>query len=155
MQLLKPYVSLSETLLMLKKQVRDSIPFAETFLPGNVDTPKQIFNFLRGEVVYFNDPEHIELLHSMPSLFSSKNQHGIYGAGDCDCFTIACLASLISKGYLKNFVILTGRSAKNAVHIYCKTLDDNGKKVTLDLTNKIFNYERFYPYKQELKFSMP
>lgn len=111
-------------------------------------TPREIFDFLRGEVVYTSDPEGIELLQSMQTLFGTGNKHGIYGAGDCDCFTIAALASLIAKGYAPGLkIVLVGRSKVAPVHIYCSVFG-----VPFDLTNNKIGKERPYPYQQSLDF---
>jgi hypothetical protein len=153
MKLLKPYESLEDTLLKFKRQVKDSIAFADGFLPNRSMTPGQIFSFLKKRTIYFNDPPTEELLQMMPTMFSKKNAHNIYGAGDCDCFTIAALACLFARGYGENYVVIVGRNARNAVHIYCKT-NYLGEKKTLDLTNHSYNYERYYPYRQELPITL-
>jgi hypothetical protein len=153
METIYPYKSLSDTLLGMKTQVRDSLEFADEFLPKRKMTPAEIYSYLKRHVIYFNDPHDRELLQSMPTLFSQKNIHHIYGAGDCDCFTIAALACLFARGHDENFLVISGRNRINAVHVYCKTIF-KGKKKTLDLTNHRYDYERFYPYTQELKMSL-
>ncbi len=153
MKKIYPYVSLEDTLIAMKQQIKDSIPFAENFLPRRKMSPKEIFTTLKSNVIYFNDPHDRELLQSMPTLFSKKNYHNIYGAGDCDCFTIAALACLFSKGYKENFIVIVGRNNSNAVHVYAKTIYGGSKK-TLDLTNHSYNYERYYPFRQELKVGL-
>jgi hypothetical protein len=141
-----PYKDLDHTLLMLKEQVKASIPFARSFLPPGKMTPEQIYRFLSRNCTYVNDPDGIELLQSMRTLFSDRNRHGIYGAGDCDCFTIAALASLYVKGYGNGLgIYLTGRSKNAPSHIYAAIY-----KVPFDLTNEKFNEERYYPYKQHI-----
>jgi len=150
MKLLEPYESLDRTLIMMKRQVIDSLPFAIDFLPEGKMKPSSIFNFLKEETIYFSDPSGIELLQSMPTLFGNNNQHGIYGAGDCDCFTIAALASLIAKGYESGTgIFLVGRSKYCPVHIYASIYG-----VPFDLTNNKLGQERNYPYKQYLKFKI-
>lgn len=108
--------------------------------------PAEVFDFLKSEVVYKHDPPGVELLQSMPTLFSEDNVHGIYGAGDCDCFTTASLASLCVKGYNSGLgIYLVGRSKDAPVHIYAAI-----HSIPFDLTNNKLGQERHYPYKQFL-----
>jgi hypothetical protein len=95
------------------------------------------------------DPQGTELLQSMPSMFSSKNKHGIYGAGDCDCIVIAALACLEVKNFKKKGIVLAGRSRTTPVHIYNYV---NG--VPMDLTNEHFNKERKYAFRQWLPVNL-
>lgn len=139
------YPGLSETLRYLKAQAKLSIPFAADFLPAGHMTPEEVFNFLKGEVIYFNDPYRTELLQKMPTLFGENNQHNIYGAGDCDCFTIAALASLYAKGYRDLGIRLASYSINNPTHIYAVVNNQ-----AFDLTNKKFDTERPYRYFQTI-----
>jgi len=141
-----PYPSLEKTLQMLKAQTICSFPFARKFLPSDVITKMQIFNHLKKNIMYKSDPKDIELIQSMSTLFTENNQHGIYGAGDCDCFTVAALASLYVKGYRNLKIALAGYNKNIPSHIY--VIVDN---VAFDLTNKTFGKERNYPFKQYLK----
>jgi len=150
MKLTKPYDSLEDTLLMLKKQVRDSVPFAAKVLPAGRMTPEAIFRWLKSRVIYCNDPDGVELLQSMPTLLSYNNRHGVPGCGDCDCFTISALACLIAKGYGDSVgIYLVGRSKQAPVHIYAAIFHK-----PFDLTNNNLGQERGYPYKQYLDFRL-
>lgn len=132
----------------MREQARRSVPFARRFLPRGKMTPAELFDYLKSETVYINDPEGIELLQSMPTLFSEKNIHGIYGAGDCDCFTLASLACFKAKRFTNYRIVLVGRSKSAPVHIYSEL---NGKP--FDLTNNTYGAERNYPFKQVLPIS--
>ena len=148
MKLRRKYVDLNDTLRHLKIQVEDSIDFACDYLPSLEMTPREIFNHLKKDIVYVSDPPGVELIQSMPTMLSYLNPHNIYGAGDCDCFTVTASACLMACGYPVN-IALVGRSQDNAVHIYCMT----GKRapvVPFDLTNARYGEERPYPYKQTL-----
>lgn len=141
-----PYHSLERTLLALKAQAYESVDFCKHFLPNGKMNPREVFNFLKREVVYYNDPEGIELLQSTKTLFSEDNYHGIYGAGDCDCFTLTALAALHCKGYRDIGIYLVGRSKDAPVHIYAAV-----NKIPFDLTNGEMGKERNYPFKQYLQ----
>lgn len=145
----KPYVSLEYTLLMLKEQAKRSVPFARRFLPAHHMTPAEMFDFLKSEVIYINDPDGVELLQSMPTMFSENNFHGIYGAGDCDCFTLTSLACFAAKGWNNCNVVLVGRDHAAPVHIYSMV---NG--IAFDLTNATFGKERNYKFKQILPIKL-
>jgi hypothetical protein len=149
MEIFKKYKSLEETLRCIKLQAKDSFDFARSFLPPGEMTGKQIFDFLKQHIVYKNDPPGIELLQSFQTLCSIKNKHGIYGAGDCDCFTIAALACLHVKGFKNIGIVLTGRSKNSPVHIYAY-IQNKSLIIPFDLTNKKYGYERPYPYKQKI-----
>lgn len=143
------YPGLEPVLLALKEQVRDSLKFARHFLPPGAMTPAEIFVFLKNETVYRNDPDGIELLQSMQTVFTEENVHGLYGAADCDCMTICSLASLYVKGYRNIGIYLVGRSPSAPVHIYAAVYG-----VPFDLTNKKIGQERKYPYRQYLAFKL-
>lgn len=148
MRIKKKYPGLNLVLVALKIQAIDSLHFARSFLPEKKMTPEEIFDFLKKEVVYYNDPKDIELLQSMPTLFGWENIHSIYGAGDCDCFTITALACLHTKGYKNLKLILAGRDPNNPCHVYA-----NVNNTPFDLTTTAAGTERKYPYKQELIFT--
>lgn len=146
MQLREQYRDINHTLKMLIVQVYDSIPYAAEQCPRM--NPEQIFNWLKLQTVFRNDPPGVELLQSYPTLMEN-NQHGIPGAGDCDCFTIAAIACLKVNGYDDIAIVLRGRNTETPVHIYPAVL--NGKKwQPFDLTEKFYGSERKYPYKQIL-----
>lgn len=146
------YRDLNHALTLLKSQVLEGIPYAKNNLPQFTD-PEKVFNFLKLRTKYKNDPQGVELFQTLPTLLDN-NFHGITGHGDCDCFSIALLTVLAANNF-KNFgVVLCGRNRWTPAHIYVYVIDENGTKTYLDLTNKIYNYERFYPYKQEIKFTL-
>lgn len=152
MVFLKDYQDLTDTLLHLKIQVRDSLPFAAKVVP-DVDTPEQLFYWLKDKVIYSRDPSTTELLMTMQTQFDGSRT-GTPGAGDCDDFTITSLASLIAAGFNDVKVVLVGRSLENPVHIYA-AVKFNGKLYWFDLTNSKFNYQRTnYKYQQILDFSL-
>lgn len=133
----------------MKIQIIDSVNFAQSFLPFGKMSIEDIFNFLKKEVTYTSDPKDVELLQSMETLFTWENVHGVYGAGDCDCFTIASIASLYAKGYRDLEVVLAGRSINYPVHVYSKV---NG--ISFDLTNKEIGKIRPYTFLQALKIKL-
>lgn len=151
MKLVTPYISLEDTLLGLKRQVADSVSYAKDHIPS-FNTPEELFYWLRSRVKYTSDPKGIELLQSARTLITGSRL-GTPWAGDCDCFTILSLASLIANHFVPVYVILVGRQPNNAVHIYAGVED--GGIVPFDLTNDEYGYERTnYTYQQILPFNL-
>jgi len=150
----REYDDLADTLIHLKRQVKDSLAYARSVLPA-FDSPEELFSYLKARVIYLSDPLHtdkepIELLMTMQTMMKGTRT-GKPGAGDCDDFTITSLASLKVSGFNDLYVILVGRKKSNPVHIYAG-VKWNGKLCAFDLTNSRFDYERVnYKYKQPLK----
>ena len=109
------YVSLADTIAKMGMQVRDSLNYADSYLTYNV-TPKEIFHILKQNTTYKHDPVGVELLQSMPSLMDD-NYWGHSGWGDCDCFSIAGIASCIVRGYKTRYVVV-GNDRNAPSHIY-------------------------------------
>jgi hypothetical protein len=128
----------------------DSLPFANRYVP-RFDNPKQLFDWLRPQLTYKNDPTGVELFQTMQRMMTHQNFHGLAGTGDCDCYTITSLAASIVNGWYDIGIKLVGRQPGKAVHIY-QWIDWNGKRYYMDFTNDTFNHERHYPLFQELKF---
>lgn len=148
----KPYVNLNDTLKALRVQVIDSMPYAINDTP-KFKTPEDIFNWLKVRTTYKKDPRGIELFQALPTLLNDNNFHGIRGAGDCDCFTIAALAMLTANGF-DSGIVLAGRNKFVPVHIYAYVDTETGRDY-FDLTNNWYNVTRQYDYLQHipLKFN--
>jgi len=147
------YRDLDHALKHLRLQVIEGIPYAQTHTPALKSTT-QVFNWLKARTKYKNDPKGTELFQTLPTLLEN-NWHGVTGAGDCDCFTIATLTLLLANGFKNCGIVLVGRNPLNAVHIYSYVIDRDGKKKYLDLTNRRYNYERpGYNFYQEIPFKL-
>lgn len=144
----KRYKGIADTMQHLKIQIIDSIDFALIEVP-EMEDPEELFYWLKERTSYKNDFKGVELLQSMQTLFN-KNCHGIPGAGDCDCFTITAVAAMIAQDWNNIYIDLVGRDKLQPVHIYA-SIDWRGKRQVFDLTNREFNYERSYPYHQQIK----
>lgn len=145
------YQNLDHSLRLFRGQVSEGLEYAKTEMPA-LDTPEKIFNWLKLRTRYKHDPKNTELFQTLPTLLDN-NFHGITGAGDCDCFTIAALSTLLANGFYNCGIVLVGRNRFNPVHIYAY-VEDNGKRYFLDLTNKYFDQTRFYPYAQYIPFKI-
>jgi hypothetical protein len=146
-----PYKSINDTCKKIKMQVYDGLDYAINECP-EFKSPEHIFYWLKRRTRYKHDPRGVELLQTLPTLLEN-NWHGENGAGDCDCFTIAFLTLMIANGFHNDlYVVLVGRRPKVPVHIYAGYIDANGIFKVCDLTNKHFDSERNYPYKQHLIF---
>ena len=148
MILKKKYIGIDDTMKHIKKQIIDSVDYCLINIPAMED-PRELFYYLKNIVTYKNDPKNIELLQTAQTLIEN-NFHDIPGAGDCDCFTILTVAAMISQNWDNIYIDLVGRSKSSPVHIYSHIIW-NGQRQVLDLTNKQFNQERPYPFKQEIK----
>lgn len=149
MLLERDYKSLEDTLRLLKRQVIDSLPYMDEYIPDSITTPEKLFYYLRGNTTYKNDPVGVEHLQMVPTLFARG------GKGDCDCFTILSLASQYHLGFLPQYVDLVGKRISKPSHIYTSVFDKTKNKVCVfDLTNPYYDYERSYNYHQRLKFSI-
>lgn len=145
------YQNLNHALKYLRRQISESIPYALSEMP-TFSSPEEAFKYLRSKTTYKKDPKGVELFQTLPTLFKN-NYHGVSGAGDCDCFTIAAIATLLANGYTNCGIVLVGRSPLVPVHIYAY-VDIDGKRRYFDLTNKKFDYEREYPFRQEIPFKI-
>lgn len=148
MKLKRKYKDLNDTLRAFKIQVKDSLDFADQYLPNRNLTPAEIYKILKKDFVYVSDPPGVELIQSMGTMFSYLNPHNVYGAGDCDCASVAASACLLVCGYPVD-IVLTGRNDFQAVHIYCRT-GYTVPAIPFDLTENQYNKERYYPYRQYL-----
>ena len=138
-----PYKNLHHTIEMMGKQIEESIPYAQKFVPRDCDA-KELFWILRNNVKYVNDPDGIELLQSMPSMFED-NYHGIPGAGDCDCFTITAIACCLVSN-IPCRIVVVGNNPSAPSHVYAEVMD-NGKWIPFDLVNAYYGETKNYAYK--------
>jgi len=142
------YKNINDTLRMLILQVVDSYEYAFQVCP-KFNNPEQIFNWLKLNTTFRDDPPGQELLQTMPTMFEGKI-HRTPGGGDCDCFVIAGIACLKINGFDDIAIILCGRDKVAPVHIYLRVLDGEEWKV-FDLTNRYYNEMRPYRYSQFLR----
>jgi len=142
------YKSLADTLNMLEKQIAISVPFAEDYCEMVAENPYSLFRFLRSQVIYKDDPEGVELIQSMPSLFLN-NYYGVPGMGDCDCFTVTACASMIAKGIPTGFTIYG--NDKWPTHIAADAYDPN--RTIFDLVAPDLGMVREYAWEQSFRLT--
>jgi len=142
-----PYTDINATMRGIRTQVVDSLNFCVNDMP-QFNNPEQMFKALRNMTTYKNDPQGVELIQSVQTLFE-ENYWGIRGAGDCDCFTVLVLAMCCAHGWNNQQIILVGRSKLAPVHIWSR-VKFRGKWYSMDLTNAYFNIERNYKFMQVL-----
>jgi hypothetical protein len=146
-----PYRGLTDSLKHFRVQVFDSIPYCIKNIPEFED-PKDLFYYLKKRTKYKSDPKNVELFQSAKTLLEN-NYHGESGAGDCDCFSCLCLASLICNGWYNVGIVLAGKKKHHATHIYTYVDTPQGRKI-LDLTNPNYNEQRHYNYIQFIPFKI-
>lgn len=150
MILKQPYRNLDHALKFgLRVQVSESLSYVLENFPV-LDSPKKIFDFLKRRITYKKDPRGVELFQTVETLLDN-NFHGITGAGDCDCFTIAALSTLLANGFTDSGIVLAGRNPLVPVHIWAYTYVD-GQLYNLDLTNPHFNTTREYKWQQKIPY---
>lgn len=143
-----PYQDLNHTLSMMKRQVIDSIAFANRVVP-DFKNPRELDAWLRPKLHFKLDPNGVEYLQTMQTLFREGGQ------GDCDCFVITTLACMIVNGWDDVYINLVGYDKRAPVHIYTD-ITWNGKRCVLDFTNGRYDHERTtgkygkYKYRQRI-----
>jgi hypothetical protein len=150
MILKKPYQSIEDTLRHIRLQVAEGLEYANNNVPLFY-TPIDLFYWLKMRTTYIDDPKGIELIQSLPTLLEN-NFHNVSGGGDCDCTSTAMLTCLQKQKFGKHsWIKLAGRNKLYPVHIWAG-VDYREKELSLDLTNKMPNIERKYPYVQKIYF---
>jgi hypothetical protein len=145
--LITPYTDINATMRGIRTQVIDSIDFCINFMPS-FRNPETMFKTLKNLITYKNDPEGVELLQSVPTLFQ-KNYWGFSGCGDCDCFSILALSMFIANGFNQKRIVLAGRNKLSPSHIWVMVKYKN-KWYDFDLTEPYFNSRRKYKFVQYL-----
>jgi hypothetical protein len=145
--LITPYTNINATMRGIRTQVIDSLDYCANKMPV-FDNPQQMFDNLKLMVTYKNDPQGVELLQSVPTLFE-ENYWGKSGSGDCDCFSILVLSMCAVHGWKNQQIVLAGRSKLAPVHIWTRVKYDN-VWYDLDLTQPHFNTTRKYKFVQYL-----
>jgi transglutaminase-like putative cysteine protease len=140
----EPYKNIKHTMREFGRQVAYSVPYAANWMPMT-DSPRHMFHVLKQNTTYKNDPPGVELLQRMESLFED-NYHGVSGAGDCDCFTIAAVACAVAND-IPVRICIVGNSPKGPSHVYCE-MKENGKWVAFDLVNAFYGETKPYKYKK-------
>ena len=151
MKFKRPYKDINDTLQHIRVQIAAGIPWTQENAP-TFDNAAACYYWLMDRTTYRHDPPDTELLQSIDTLLTSRNYWHKPGAGDCDCFVIAWL-TLFNCSNIKGraWIKLAGRSKKYPVHIWAG-VDDNGRELAADLTQRKFNSERAYPYIQKIYF---
>lgn len=149
-----PYPDLKTTLKAIKIQIEDSLPYIGKYIPDEIDTPEELFYYLRSKTIYRDDPKGMELLQMAQTLMEG-HYWGIKGMGDCDCFTILSLAALYYLGYDQLYIKIVGKKKIAPTHIFALVYDPNYKKIcAFDLTNPDYDQERYYPYYKIIPLNM-
>jgi hypothetical protein len=144
------YRDLNHALKWFRVQVSVGIPWALENMP-KLNSVQKVWDYLKARTIYKNDPQGKELFQKIQTLLTSDNYHGIVGAGDCDCFSIAALSTLIANGFTNCGIVLAGRNPLVPVHIWVYVID-NGKKYNFDLTCKKLDKIRPYPFTQSIPY---
>jgi len=140
------YKSLEDVLFQIVKTARKGSNYMARKIPSYIGDAEQLFYYLSSITTYRDDPPNTELLQSPKSLFEN-NYWGLPGTGDCDCFTILLISSLLGMGASRDdiAIVLAGDTRKTPKHIYITY-----QNIPMDLTNTYFNYERNYGYLQHI-----
>lgn len=143
-----PYPGLERTLLYVKEMAVESIPFMESFIPAHINTPEELFYFLKPHLTYKKDPVGIEFIQQAETLIVDAG-----GYGDCDCFTVLSLAGLHVIGEKFLYTTIAGKTRGGPTHIYA-SFGAGKKRTPFDLTNSLFGFERPYKFYQDLRTTL-
>jgi hypothetical protein len=145
--LIVPYTDINATMRAIRTQVIDSLDYCVNEMPSFND-PESMFKTLKQVIKYKNDPQGVELLQSVPTLFD-QNYWGVSGAGDCDCFSILALSMFCANDFKKKRIVLAGRNKLAPCHIWVQ-VNYQGIWYDFDLTQPYFNTRRSYKFIQYL-----
>jgi len=109
-------LTLMEVLQLIVVQARKGYKYAATL--GAPSNPDNLYYWLKSRVTFVDDHINYEQLQQIETLLGPNNVHGIKGAGDCDCFTIAMLSLLYNAGYNSAYLVLVGNNLKEPTHIF-------------------------------------
>jgi len=146
-EFIKDYDDINDVLYWLVEQAQVGIPYCLDAFPPFKD-PAEMYYYFLNRVTYHDDPIRKELIQGPCTLFE-ENFYGIPGAGDCDCFVTLLLASCWANGWTRVYILLYGKTKQRPTHI-SMCVDFDGRTYYMDLTEKKFDVERFYPYRQKL-----
>lgn len=111
---------------------------------GNTRTEsaRNIWNFLKNEITYKEDPDGGQWVKSPGQLVHS-------GFGDCKSFSLFTASILKNLGidYLYRFAGYDGKNIPTHVYIVC--FDEAGGPIIIDAVYTAFNAEKSYTYKQD------
>lgn len=141
------HTDINQTIRGMRQQIIDSVQYCANNIP-RLNTPRQLWQFLKPRVTFKHDPDKIELLQSAQTLFE-RNEHGAPGLGDCDCFCILATASAICQNFPVD-IVLAGQTKRGPTHIYNIVYSHDGEPFIFDLTQPTFNNERRYKHVQKL-----
>jgi len=153
MQAKLPYEGLAPTLLALRHQAAESVPFLAQWLPRhgakqNATPLGRLFSILRQSIRYTEEDG--ELIMTAQTLLSpTLNVNGGAGMGDCDDFTVLALASAYAQGYRDLDLVIAGNYADAPSHVYCRI-----EGVIFDLTRDKIGQTRKYRFVQSLPFRL-
>lgn len=143
----KKYTDINEVLYWIVEQALAGVPYCRDTFP-HFDNPAEMYYYFNRRVTFHDDPQGIELIQSPYTLFED-NFFGIPGAGDCDCFVTLLLSACWANGWPYINILLYGRTKQRPSHIsMCVEIGD--RLYYMDLTEKKFDVERPYPYRQKL-----
>lgn len=135
------YKGLAQVKKLIQLKISESIPFAANFVPGYIQTPEDCFMWLKTKTRYEHDPAGVELLQSFQSLILD-NFHGVPGAGDCDCLTIAGAAALQTRRRPANVKLIYAGNGDNPTHIFL-TVNEKAFDLTLQNFGECRNYRNY------------
>lgn len=133
-----------------KLQVCESLPYTRHLTQG-IDNTYDLFYYLKSITTFKDDPPNTELIQTAKTLIEN-NWHGVSGFGDCDCLSVAALASLYWVTDKQKYVILTGNYRKSPSHVYVG-IKEGSEILPFDLTRDDIGDTRSYKYSQVLPFS--
>lgn len=112
----------------------------------NEQTAKKVWEFLRREIRYKKDPEHLQLIR-IPGRFFHD------GEGDCKSYALAACSILSNLGFKTSFRYSSYSGSNVPTHVYC-IAEKNGQKFIIDGVYNTFNKEKPYTFKTDHKMNI-
>lgn len=134
------FENLNQVKGFIELKISESLQFAANYVPGYIQSPRDCFDWLKSKTSYINDPPGVELLQSFQSLMLD-NYHGVPGAGDCDCLTIAGAATIATRKKPAPYKIVYSGNGKTPTHVFLSV-----RGIAFDLTTPDFGTLRTYKH---------
>lgn len=106
-------------------------------------TCEAIYDFVRKNITYKEDPDGLQLIQSPGHLFWGKDGKG-KGEGDCKSMSIFCASILQNLGINYAYRFISQTRGADYHHVFIVVPDENGTIIVLDCVDSLFNSPATY-----------
>lgn len=114
-----------------------------------IQTCKNIWEFVKENITYKEDPDGFQFIQSPGYLFWGKNGKG--GTGDCKSMSIFCASILQNLGIKYAYRFISQTAGNDLHHVFVVLPDERGKEIILDCVDTDFNRPRHYARTQDIR----